>query len=250
MTDQTHTRTVDFELRDNSDGLTLAGYAAVFDAPAQISDWKGTYTETIARGAFTRAIRANPRPVVQFDHGQHPLLGSIPIAALQSLREDQRGLFMEATLHDNWLTEPVRDAITSGAITGMSFRFSVPDGGEDFDTATNTRTVNDVNLYELGPVVFPAYDGTTVGVRAQELAVALEDPTARHDLAIALLLTGTEERTDDPTEDVASEDVAEPVTEEPTNTADPEEEVSAPNTAARYATLYAVRTEQTLRRST
>jgi hypothetical protein len=30
-----------------------------------------------------------------------------------------------ARLHDNWLVQPVRDAIKSKAIPGMSFRFSV-----------------------------------------------------------------------------------------------------------------------------
>jgi len=192
MTDQTHTRTVDFELRDNSDGLTLAGYAAVFDAPAQISDWKGTYTETIARGAFTRAIRANPRPVVQFDHGQHPLLGSIPIAALQSLREDQRGLYMEATLHDNWLTEPVRDAITSGAITGMSFRFSVPDGGDmnplaEPDTLRTAILAAKVVTRKIESAHFLPMNHGDAGIRPMTgveehlLAVAAGDPSPETD---------------------------------------------------------------------
>jgi HK97 family phage prohead protease len=253
MTDQTHTRTVDFELiRSEGDGLTLRGYAAVFNTPTEISDWKGTYTEQMGPTAFDRAIRQNPRPVMQFDHGQHPLLGSIPIGVYTTMRADTgKGLYLEGPVHNNWLTEPVRDAINSGAISGMSIRFSVPDGGEDFDPATNTRTINDLVLYEAGPVVFPAYTTTSVSLRSQQLAEALENPEARHDLAYALLMTGTDTRNDSDEASIV-EDV-EPVIEDPpvvvdTDTADPDT-VSAPNTAARHATLYAVKTERALRRS-
>ena len=62
-------RTVDFDLEPASDGLTLEGYAAVFDSPTRISNqWEGDFTETIKRGAFARAVRANPKPKMQFDH--------------------------------------------------------------------------------------------------------------------------------------------------------------------------------------
>ena len=92
--------------------------------------------------------------------------------------------------------------------------------------------------------MFPAYADTTVGVRSKQLAEALEDPEARHDLAYALLMTSTEERTNDPEE--ASKDDPELVTE---TQADPEEEVSAPNTARRQAAIYAARTARVLSRS-
>jgi HK97 family phage prohead protease len=249
MTDQTHTRTVDFELiRSEGDGLTLRGYAAVFNTPTEISDWKGTYTEQMGPTAFDRAIRQNPRPVMQFDHGQHPLLGSIPIGVYTTMRADTgKGLYLEGPVHNNWLTEPVRDAINSGAISGMSIRFSVPDGGEDFDPATNTRTINDLVLYEAGPVVFPAYTTTSVSLRSQQLAEALENPEARHDLAYALLMTGTRDESA-PEEVVADEPDVVPVEEE-TIEADPAT-VSAPNIAKRYATVFSVRTDTALRSNT
>ena len=68
-----------------------------------------------------------------WDHGQHPLIGSIPIGSVESIREDSHptlapegGAHIVARLHDNWLIEPVRDAIKSGSVDGMSFRFSRP----------------------------------------------------------------------------------------------------------------------------
>ncbi len=195
-------RTVDFELVPDSDGLTLEGYAAVFDSPTRITNaWEGDFTETIKRGAFARAVRANPKPKMQFDHGLDPQVGHAPIAAIQSMREDDRGLFVSAIMHDNWSTKPVRDAIKSGAIEGMSFRFTVPDGGEEWSPNRDVRTVTDVDVPELGPVVFPAYMDTTVSVRSREFADAIRtDPSLLDDLSIGLLLASRDEPpVDDPT---------------------------------------------------
>lgn len=183
-------RTADFVVeRASSDGLTLTGYAAVFNDVTRIDSYEGRFDEQIAPGAFRRTLQRRT-PVLQFDHGSHGVVGSIPIGAIESIREDARGLYIEARLHDNWLVEPVRDAIASGAISGMSFRFSVT--GDEWDTSGETpmRTIKSVNLMELGPVVFPAYESTTVGVRSEVLNV-LTQPELRTDLARALVLSGS-----------------------------------------------------------
>ncbi len=166
-TPEMFTRSVPFELRDTGDGRTLAGYAAVFNSPTRIQERGQTFDETIAPGAFSRTINAANRVVMQFEHGQHPFFGSLPIARIDTLREDTHGLYVEARLNDSWMVEPVRDAIANEAVSGMSFRFSVPDGGDTWDRSGETaqRTINEVRLYELGPVVHPAYEDTTVGVR-------------------------------------------------------------------------------------
>lgn len=164
------------------DGLTLEGYGAVFGSPTRIDSYEGFFDEVIDRGAFAKTLKERT-PVVQFDHGRHPLIGSIPIGVPEVLREDAHGLFVRARLHDNWLIEPVRDAIRAGSITGMSFRFSVVKETIDESGDVPLRTVQEVKLYEVGPVVFPAYDETSVGVRSQ-----LDDPTFRGHLARALIL--------------------------------------------------------------
>lgn len=155
---------------DDSDGLTLYGYAAVFNSPTEIDSWEGRFTEVIAPGAFKRTINAQ-RPVVQFDHGQHPFFGSLPIAAVRKLREDSRGLYIEAQVFDTWFTEPLRAAIREQAVNGMSFRFSVV--RDAWSSDKSTRTLHEVKLYELGPVVFPAYADTSVALRSLERATGL-----------------------------------------------------------------------------
>ena len=177
----------------DGDGLTLEGYAAVFDEWTEIDSYEGSFRERIRRGAFKKTI-SERMPVLQFDHGTHPLIGSIPLGVVTSLKEDARGLKVTARLADNWLVEPVRDAIRQGAITGMSFKFRViqDDWSKPRGANVAERTIKEVALYELGPVVFPAYEATTVGVRSRELVEALTDPGVRAQVARALIGTGDE----------------------------------------------------------
>ena len=183
------TRSVEFRAEASADGLTLDGYAAVFNSWATIRDQAGEFQERIAPGAFARSLGRN-LPVLQFDHGTHPLIGSIPLGKITSVSEDAHGLRVRARMSDNWMIEPVRDAIRDGAITGMSFRFSIPEGGESWEVrdGMNWRTILHANLPELGPVVFPAYEATSVGVRSRQTALALTDPEVRRGVAALLTL--------------------------------------------------------------
>lgn len=195
-------RTAPFGLRADDgegagDGLTLDGWAAVFNRKALIDSWEGKFWEQIANGSMKRSFRDAP-PVVQFDHGRHPLVGSIPIARLTTIEESSDpthapdgGAHVVGRLHDNWLIEPVRDAIAAKAIKGMSFRFTVireewrdADGKvvKDEEKLREllrrtwyeevpveellTRTLKELRVPELGPVVFPAYVETSVSVRS------------------------------------------------------------------------------------
>ena len=109
-------------------------------------------------------------------------IGSLPIASIGALREDNHGLYVEARVFDNWLTEPLRDAIREQAISGMSFRFSVIKDAWSTAGKDKVRTLKEVRLYELGPVVNPAYSDTTVALRSLERfkaqAAAPEQPGA------------------------------------------------------------------------
>jgi HK97 family phage prohead protease len=157
-------RSFDFEFDTRSDGRTLEGYAAVFNSPAKIRDLQGDFEETILPGAFKRSI-GQRTPILQWDHGKDPRVGTVPIGAIQDLVEDSRGLHVRARLFDNDVVEPVRQAIEGQAVRGMSFRFGVPEGGDDWPTR-DRREIRDADVHELGPVAFPAYDTTSVSVRS------------------------------------------------------------------------------------
>lgn len=173
------------------DGRSLTGYAAVFGQDTEIDSWEGRFTETIRKGAFRKTIREST-PVMQFDHGRHPLIGSLPIGSIVDLREDDQGLYVEGRITDNWLMQPVRDAIAEGSVNGMSFRFEVvreewrdaagklvkPEEVLDLlwmpgDRGPLRRELVELKCRELGPVVFPAYAGTAVSVRSAGLATEL-----------------------------------------------------------------------------
>lgn len=194
-----------------ADGLTLEGYAAVFNSPTVIDSWEGRFEETIMPGAFKKTL-SERTPVLQFDHGKHPLIGSIPLGVIQRAAEDSKGVHIKARLSDNWLIEPVRDAIRDGAVNGMSFRMQVIKDHWTQRRDMDSRAIHEVAVPELGPVVFAAYGATSVGVRSEfdnDLPVLLEQRMSSHfatDLATS--------RHQEPTPVTPSDDEAGP-TQEP-----------------------------------
>lgn len=174
-------RSFDFEYETRSDGRTLEGYAATFNTPTRIAAVGGDFDETILPGAFKRSL-ARRMPVLQFDHGKDPRIGTVPIGQIDALDEDDKGLHVRARLYEHPDIDRVRQAIAGGSITGMSFRFGVPKGGDtwvpmherDKGAERELREIRDADVHELGPVVFPAYDTTSVSVRS---ILAGLDPT-------------------------------------------------------------------------
>jgi HK97 family phage prohead protease len=197
---------------EGSDGLTIEGYGAVFNSPTRINSWEGDFEEVVAPGAFKRSLRARV-PRMQFDHGQHPLLGSLPLGRWTVAEEDERGLHLVGRLTDNWLVTPFRDAIRDGGVEGMSFRFAVvndewrdaqgaklrDDEVAEFlyrgsgDRGPIRRTLREVKVSEAGPVVWPAYDDTAVGVRSRFGVTDLRDQRVTIDLG-RLHQPGTQRR--------------------------------------------------------
>lgn len=185
------TRDVDFtpveraEGEEADDGRTLRGYGAVFNQATSInSPFEGVFRESVAPGAFARTL-SQGTPIMQFNHGHDPHVGTVPIAEIKELREDAQGLYVEARMFDNDLVKPVRQAIAGKAIKGMSFNFHVKadewrDGEGKLlseselerllwdagDRGPLQRKLLEVELHEVGPVVRPAYPGTSVGVRS------------------------------------------------------------------------------------
>jgi hypothetical protein len=95
------------------------------------------------------------------------VLGSTRAKTLR-LTEDDRGLYVEATLPDNTDGRDIAESIRRGDIDSMSFGFSAQPGGETWSKDGALRTLTDVKLYEVSIVAWPAYSSTagTTSVRA------------------------------------------------------------------------------------
>jgi len=151
---------------------TLFGYAALFDTETVIDSWEGRFVERIAKGAFARTLEQRGDKVkVLFNHGFDPSVGDKPLGKPEVMREDKRGLWVEVPIDDTSYGRDIVASLRSGALDGQSFRFSVK--AEKWDDpkdskALPVRTIREVELFEFGPVTFPAYEATSAGVRSRD----------------------------------------------------------------------------------
>jgi uncharacterized protein len=153
----------DLEIRAEGNGMTLRGYAAVFNSPSQPLP----FIETIERGAFADSLKSRNDVKLLWNHDTGIVLGSTRAGTLR-LMEDERGLLVEADLPDTQAGRDASVSIQRGDVTAFSFGFRIPAGGDVWRSATE-RVLKRVNVHEVSVgVAFPAYTGTdgTATVRA------------------------------------------------------------------------------------
>jgi HK97 family phage prohead protease len=144
-------------------GRKLTGYAAVFDQRASIG---GEFTESIAPGAFRAALASNPDILALVDHDSGKVLARTKSGTLR-LEEDAHGLRYEIDLPETTLGRDLIALAERGDLGGVSFGFTVPEGGDAW--AGSHRTLSAVDLFEISIVQsFPAYSGTSVAARARQ----------------------------------------------------------------------------------
>lgn len=151
---------------------TIEGYGAVFfshtDTEATEYEVSEGVFERIAPGAFDRAIK-DPKIFAAFNHDTNFPLGRQSAKTLE-LRVDSKGLKYRIILPDSPNGANVATAVRRGDVNGSSFSFvptkqsyqQVKRGGKP----ALLRILEEVELFELGPVVSPAYTGTTATMAA------------------------------------------------------------------------------------
>ena len=138
----------------------LVGYAATFGSVAAI----GRVRETIAPGAFRASLAEGGDILALLDHDPGKLLARTRSGSLK-LHEDSKGLAFELDLPDTQSGADVLALATRCDLGGMSFGFSVPKGGEQWQG--EQRTLTRVNLHEISIVsAHPAYPDTSIALRA------------------------------------------------------------------------------------
>lgn len=188
----------------------IVGYAAVFydadDPGTEFRLWSDTY-ERIMPGAFDEALKLDDVRGLA-NHEVTWLLGRTKSGTCR-LSVDSIGLRYEIDVPD---TQAGRDTITSierGDLDGSSFSFDVWGTRGKVVWVTETRDdqtidireVHNLELFDVGPVTFPAYEATTSGMRDRDLAEvrsehgrwrAKRDSTGDDDLEMDLAIAEAE----------------------------------------------------------
>lgn len=151
-------------------GSMIVGYAAVFYDGTPATEYRTPwFRERIAAGAFDEALKQDDVRAL-FNHNSDLLLGRMASDTLR-LTADKRGLRYEIDAPDTQVGRDVLVSIKRKDITGSSFGFSVIDEDlqreKDGDDTVLVRVIKNVELYDVSPVTFPAYDATEAEVRAE-----------------------------------------------------------------------------------
>lgn len=156
------------ELRaDDAGAQRLIGHAAVFNS---LSDDLGGFRELIKPGAFARSLEGEPDIRALLNHDTARVLGRTRAGTLK-LTEDDAGLRVEIEPPDTSYARDLMVSVGRGDITQMSFGFMVRAGGQEWsedDEGRITRTLTDLELFEVSPVTFPAYPQTDIAARSLE----------------------------------------------------------------------------------
>lgn len=146
----------------------FSGYAAVYGTRAAIGNPKTVgFYEQIAPSAFNRTLSNRSDVRMLIDHNPYYVVSRISAGSL-NLASDHTGLAVDSVMDPE--LSYVRDLkanVRNRNITGMSFGFKVPQGGDSWTRERSedgqdveVRTLHEVKLIEVSAVTFPAYAKT------------------------------------------------------------------------------------------
>jgi len=150
----------DVEARQAEDGtMRLSGYAAVFNDSSVPLPFK----ESIAPGAFRKTLSETPDVRLLINHE------GLPLARTKNgtlkLTEDDRGLYMDATIADTSEGRDLYKLVERGDVDQMSFAFRVI--RQKWSDDRSQRVLTEVSLADgdVSVVTYPAYPTTSVEAR-------------------------------------------------------------------------------------
>jgi HK97 family phage prohead protease len=169
-------------VESRADGrAAIIGYAAVYN---RLSLDLGGFREEIMPGAFDKILnrqRGKQDVVALFNHDSNIVLGRTSSGTLE-LSSDDKGL--------RYVVSPpvsradVLELIQRRDVRGSSFAFTVDKSGEGFRQGEDGKAVRQIRevsgLYDVGPVLVPAYPATSasVAMRSYEAWLSQQAPAA------------------------------------------------------------------------
>lgn len=184
-----HHKTVSFQLGEvkASEGAwTFSGYAATFGGEPD------SYGDVIVKGAFASSLKANPTPMLLWQHDTDE-----PIGAVASLEETDKGLLGSFELVDTTRGTDAYKLLKRGALRTMSIGYLTKDAEYNAD---GVRLLKEIELLEISLVSIPANANAVVtAVKADVpfdvlLARSTNHLTLAVDEAKALLARRTAEK--------------------------------------------------------
>ena len=144
------------ELRGITSDGTFSGYASVFGEIDLGQD-------VIERGAFRRSIEERGAAGIRMLYQHDP---AEPIGAWRTIREDERGLYVEGVLAPGVAcSREVHSLMKTGALDGLSIGFrtvrsskegrSSKDGRSGKAAGSGVRRILEADLWEISVVTFP-----------------------------------------------------------------------------------------------
>lgn len=153
------------EIREDGALGSIHGYAIVYNKNSEDMG----FIERIAPGAVTNALKKSD---IRGLKNHDPNLIFARQGVNLNFKEDKDGLHYEATPIDTANYREVANEVRIGLLTGQSFGFTIKqDKWEGLDTNRPTRTITEIDqIFDVGPVTYPAYPDTTVALRSLEQA--------------------------------------------------------------------------------
>ena len=149
---------------------TISGLGAAYyradDPGTEYQLWDGA-VERIMPGAFDRAIQEGDDVRGLFNHDPNLVLGRTKSGTMR-LRTDGDGLRYEIDLADTSIARDVATHLERGGVTGSSFGFNVTSEEWRKEDGVQIREIHGVRLFDVSPVTYPAYEGTSSAVRDAE----------------------------------------------------------------------------------
>ena len=171
--------TREIRMETGADGQRkLIGYAAVFN---QLSEDLGGFREMILPGSFANVVGGDVRAL--FNHDPNLILGRTTARTLR-IEEDDIGLRYEVDLPDTQTGRDLTISADRGDVNQSSFGFRVVPEGESWREPTDdeplpVRLIHLFQrLYDVSPVVFPAYPQTSAEARSMAQQLAQSGATA------------------------------------------------------------------------
>lgn len=125
------------------------------------------FVERIAPSAFAKSLKEDRDIVATAGHAEDPLSAFAIIGENLQISTNERSMDWEAKIPDTNAGKDLMRLVDMRVIRGTSFEFLPREGGETWEKRgqdMQVRTITDARLFEVNPVKWPAYLGTSLTV--------------------------------------------------------------------------------------